>query len=304
MYIVNVLMSTYNGMEYIEQQIDSIMKQKEVKTILTIRDDGSIDDTIKIIERLKNKYDKRITLYCGENLGYRKSFLSLLDLTISADYYCFSDQDDVWKEDKCIQAINCLTQNDEYLLYASAITITDKQLYILEEKKFLNLKLSIGSSLIRTRLPGCTYVFSDSLLQYIRLFSHLEYPEIEMPEHDTVALCCAELLGKVYVDNNSYILHRRTTKSVTAGGNGILKRIMTEKKILFDRKNVKYHLAKEIIEKVTILNNGDDIKLLRQVLNYKNSLADTCKLLVNNDFSCGLLLVDLEAKLKVLMHNF
>lgn len=53
-----VLMSTYNGEKYIEQQIDSILKQQLVKVYLFIRDDGSSDKTIEIIE----KYEKNMII--------------------------------------------------------------------------------------------------------------------------------------------------------------------------------------------------------------------------------------------------
>lgn len=52
MYVVNILMSTYNGEKFISEQINSIMNQVDVNTILTIRDDGSSDKTVSIINVL------------------------------------------------------------------------------------------------------------------------------------------------------------------------------------------------------------------------------------------------------------
>ena len=57
---VQVLLSTYNGEKYLKEQIESILKQKEVDIHLLVRDDGSSDSTIKILEEISNK-NKKIT---------------------------------------------------------------------------------------------------------------------------------------------------------------------------------------------------------------------------------------------------
>ena len=71
-YDVIVLMSSYNGEKYIEEQIESIFKQENVKVKLIIRDDGSNDSSIEIINRLSNIYD--IKLINGTNMGAKASF--------------------------------------------------------------------------------------------------------------------------------------------------------------------------------------------------------------------------------------
>ena len=94
---VAILMSTYNGEKYLTEQIESIQKQTNNNWHLYIRDDGSTDKTPIILSDFA-KYDKRITFFNREhicNLGVVKSFMNLL-ANIDADFYMFSDQDDVW----------------------------------------------------------------------------------------------------------------------------------------------------------------------------------------------------------------
>ena len=76
---VAVLMSTYNGETYLEEQINSILKQKNIDVELIIRDDGSTDNTVAIIEEYMDIYDN-ITFFKGNNKGYANSFLSLLKI--------------------------------------------------------------------------------------------------------------------------------------------------------------------------------------------------------------------------------
>lgn len=65
---INVLMSTYNGEKYLKEQIDSILNQKGVEVYLTIRDDGSTDHTLEIIDDYVKK-DPRVKLLRGKTWG-------------------------------------------------------------------------------------------------------------------------------------------------------------------------------------------------------------------------------------------
>ena len=99
-------MSTYNGKDYLREQIDSILAQncKEqmgVSLKLFIRDDGSKDGTQKILDEYAEKYPDRISWYQGENIGVIKSFFELMEKSDEkAEYYAFSDQDDYWHKEK------------------------------------------------------------------------------------------------------------------------------------------------------------------------------------------------------------
>ena len=74
---VAVLLSTYNGEKYLEEQLNSLIKQKDVDITIIIRDDGSNDNTIKIIKKYTKKYNF-IKFYTGKNKGYAKSFFDLI----------------------------------------------------------------------------------------------------------------------------------------------------------------------------------------------------------------------------------
>ena len=71
---VLVLLSTYNGEKYVETQVNSVLKQKNVDVDIFIRDDGSKDNTVAVIEKLN---DSRISIFKEENKEQRTAFLSL-----------------------------------------------------------------------------------------------------------------------------------------------------------------------------------------------------------------------------------
>lgn len=98
--MIDILMSTFNGAEFLEAQIDSILSQDFREFRLLIRDDGSTDSTLKILERYC-AIDGRIQLINDNlgNLGSSQSFLRLLELSKS-DLFMLADQDDVWLQGK------------------------------------------------------------------------------------------------------------------------------------------------------------------------------------------------------------
>ena len=98
---VNILMSTYNGQQFLAEQIRSIQDQSYTDWTLFIRDDGSSDNTKEILKDFERQ-DSRIHLIDSDksdNLGVIKSFHKLVNHD-RADYYFFSDQDDVWLPNK------------------------------------------------------------------------------------------------------------------------------------------------------------------------------------------------------------
>ncbi|HFI0586598.1 glycosyltransferase family 2 protein [Streptococcus sp. 2022WUSS135] len=104
---VNILMSTYNGQQFLAEQIRSIQEQAYTDWTLFIRDDGSSDNTKEILKDFERQ-DSRIHLIDSDksdNLGVIKSFHKLVNHD-RADYYFFSDQDDVWLPNKLELSLN------------------------------------------------------------------------------------------------------------------------------------------------------------------------------------------------------
>ncbi|HEO5457918.1 TPA: glycosyltransferase family 2 protein [Streptococcus agalactiae] len=133
---VNILMATYNGEKFLAQQIESIQKQTFKEWNLLIRDDGSSDKTCDIIRNFTAK-DSRIR-FINENehhnLGVIKSFFTLVNYEV-ADFYFFSDQDDVWLPEKLSVSLEVAKHkaSDVPLLVYTDLKVVNQELNILQD---------------------------------------------------------------------------------------------------------------------------------------------------------------------------
>ena len=96
---LTILMSTYNGQQYLDKQLKSIYNQRNIEDYdvsIIVRDDGSQDDTVRILGSWSDRMN--IIVYREKNVGARESFYWLIKNAPESDYYAFSDQDDIWKD--------------------------------------------------------------------------------------------------------------------------------------------------------------------------------------------------------------
>lgn len=131
--MIHILMSTYNGDRYLTEQLDSIITQTYTDWRLFVRDDGSSDDTIQILESYASKEPRIALIQDEENLGACHSFERLLALSEGADYYAFCDQDDVWKQNKLALSVAAIQQEetqhpDKPIIVHTDLQVVDEQL--------------------------------------------------------------------------------------------------------------------------------------------------------------------------------
>lgn len=139
---INVLVSTYNGEKYIEEQLKSIDCQTYSNVHVYVRDDGSTDHTVELVNRYirENELSDKYTVATGENIGFSKSFHLLMQMADSGEYWAFCDQDDVWYPNKLSNAVKWMQtqKNDIPLLYQSKIAIGNSDLSEIVPYKYEN----------------------------------------------------------------------------------------------------------------------------------------------------------------------
>jgi len=117
----SVVMATYNGVEYLIEQLDSLRDQTLQIDEVIICDDGSKDETVTMIQDYieKNGLEKRWKIIENEqNLGYANNFHKALSLA-DGDYIFFSDQDDIWHLDKIEEMTRVLEESPRIQLLCS-----------------------------------------------------------------------------------------------------------------------------------------------------------------------------------------
>lgn len=129
-----VLLASYNGQDFIEDQIMSILNQKQCKVKILVCDDNSSDNTLKILKQIKKNNNNIEIIQNKENVGYSKNFYNLIKLANlkQIDYVAYSDQDDIFKKHKFISSINLLKKYNAVAL-SSAVECFGKSKKILRQ---------------------------------------------------------------------------------------------------------------------------------------------------------------------------
>lgn len=242
-------MSTYNGQDYLIEQIQSILNQTNHEWHLYIRDDGSSDKTCKIIQSFAQKYNciTFINDKNRENVGVVRSFMRLLQV-IKADFYMFSDQDDVWLPNKVQITLNRMLQCH----YQSLPVCVHTNLEVVDNslKKYVSASRKLVWSSFQRLLfwncvTGCTIMVNQKLKNMIK-FKNMNYDNIYM--HDWwIALIAAEF-GEISFINKSTMLYRQHGNNVE----GSLQR-HSVKEVIYRLTNYDYDRAN--MKKIILIAN-------------------------------------------------
>lgn len=209
---VAVLMSTYNGMRFLPEQVESILSQKDVEVQLFVRDDGSSDGTVDYL----SKFDDRLTLIPGKNLGVGNSFMQLVYMVPETyDYYAFSDQDDIWMQEKLAIAVNALDDRPGSCLYVSNQTLTDAGGKPIGNRYATAPDVSFRQILCQNMISGCTMVWNRELHVLLSDPSHRPDPELLRARiHDVWVAMAAAVTGEILYDDESHIYYRQHENNV------------------------------------------------------------------------------------------
>lgn len=276
---VQILMSTYNGEKYLIEQIESLQEQVGVKIKILVRDDGSTDRTIDILEDMKNQ--GILEWYKGENLKPAKSFLNLLKHAPEADYYSFCDQDDVWEAEKLIKAVTKLEKegDERPSMYFSNTRLVDEKLRLIKQNKPISGSYTFGQALIRNNATGCTIVFNKKLLNIIK-----NYEPKFIPMHDYwLYLVCLAVDGKVIFDNNTYIKYRQHSNNVVGGRRNFIKEYRNKWYMLINKDATRYKTCYELKKGFYDLMTLSNKKKIDKILVYKNNISNKLELILDKD---------------------
>ena len=274
---IAVLMATYNGEKWLEHQIKSIFKQKNVKIKLIIQDDHSVDNTQKIIKKFRKKNNIDFLINNKNKRSASLNFLNLIIKTnINCDFYAFSDQDDIWNNNKLNQAVKKISENN-CSVYSSNISIIKNKKKILMKKSNNQKKYDF----IFEGVPGCTIVMSKiAFFKIKKKLMELKYEDLKkISMHDTfIYFYLRSINFHWYIDKYSFINYRQHEDNVIGVNYGLG----------FSKKKLN-----SFMRRFKLIRSGfyrKSILKIAKVLNYENwiirslknlSLIDRAKLILN-----------------------
>jgi glycosyltransferase involved in cell wall biosynthesis len=206
--LISVVMCTYNGEKYIEEQLNSILKQTYQNLEIIIVDDVSTDNTWQILEQYQQKY-KNISIYKNEkNLGYIKNFENALKKA-TGDLIAIADQDDIWLPQKLeIQQKNI---EDNLIIYHDSALINQKGEYLNKNiSSIINMYEgdNCRSLIFDNCISGHTILCKKELLSYI-------FPFPTDMFYDWWMGFIALAVGKIKYLPETFVKYRQHEQSVT-----------------------------------------------------------------------------------------
>lgn len=221
---VAIAMAVYNGEAYLRQQLDSILHQDWSNWILFVRDDGSSDSSLSILHEYQKKDPERIVLIEDPALrggGAMRNFFAILrwirDYYPQLNYFMFSDQDDIWLENKIEICLRKIKEEEKKasipFLVHTDLKVADADLNVLAESFFayssqdphLN---ALPRLLMEDTVTGCTALWNKRLNDQLVL--NTQYPVM----HDWWLALTASALGRIIYLDTPTILYRQHGKNV------------------------------------------------------------------------------------------
>ncbi len=292
---VCILLSTYNGERYLEEQLDSLVKQENADIDILVRDDGSTDTTCKILDKWQDK--GLLKWYTGNNKGFAMSFMDLVQNSEDYDYYAFCDQDDIWFPNKLKMAIKHLSsmQSPVRLYCSNTFYYKNGENFGLIKKSVP--KYNIYTCLVQNIATGCTIVFNQSLKD-IMLSKMPEY----IIAHDFWAYQTAVIFGEVYYDENAYMYYRQHDNN-QIGAKTLRSEIWKRRINSFFRSKKEYGIslqAKELLNCYSEKMSDEKRNIISLVANYKDSICTRIKLILDCRYTMGRTLNNILLKIKIL----
>lgn len=276
---IAVLLSSYNGEKYIREQIDSILNlnvlnDKKYHLKLYVRDDGSTDSTLTILKEYENKGKIEI-VPSDSNLGPAKSFLSLLN-AIEADFYAFSDQDDVWHKNKISRALTKLENIQRPAIYYANAELVDSELHSFNRYVYREVQHPcLESIMCCCNVLGCTMVFNNNLK---KIFEKHSFMEINIGMHDYyLCMLCMACGGSIIFDPDPVMMYRQHGNNVV--GYDIKKKIGKRIASLSQRSPISIaEDAKNLLRYESDMT-AEGKELLRIIESYKSNVICRGKLI-------------------------
>lgn len=271
--LVAICMSTYNGEKYLEQQLQSLFNQTYSNIKIYVRDDGSTDKTMEILQKYQ---DKLIIVESKENLGVVQSFMNILNYAEDADYYAFCDQDDVWLENKIERAVKKLEESKEKIptMYFSDYNYCNENMNYISRSAINKNGPSFQNALVECISLGMNMVI-DRNLRDILVKNKMQ----KAMYHDWIIYLIASGIGNVIYDREVTVKYRRHGNNVSTANQSFIQFQIWRIKQIFKKSYFK-QVKEQLIEFENIYSEKlktEDRKLLKLFTKKNYSFTNAIK---------------------------
>jgi len=286
---VQVLISTYNGEKYIISQIESILNQTYKNISILIRDDGSTDNTVKILEMFQ---EKGLVKYysSGNNIGHLASFFDLIhNADKSCNYFAFADQDDYWMPNRIENAINDIANENINIphsipiLHSCRFRLADENLNPIKKKVKISKPIGLGNTLIECPFLGFTLFFNNKMLEFMDKVKNTE----NVRGHDTTISIIACMFGRTYTGKSYDILYRQHSKNFSGGlGKTFLREINIRARMLlfFIRNNILTKNAEAVYKIYESIMDDRNREIFLKFINRNKSITNRISIIFDKQF--------------------
>lgn len=222
---IHILMGLYNGSNYLPEQLKSISDQTYENWTLSCSDDGSTDDTCKILQEFRQNSTQKVEIIEGPGQGFSENFLSMVrSLPDECGVIAFSDQDDIWLPDKIERGLHHLLQAplDVPAIYGSSAWIWDfktdkkqKTPQLRRPPSFLNAlveNFATGNTMLLNQPAAC--LLRDASKKIGAVYAH------DWWAYALITGCG----GTILYDDEPTVLYRQHNRNEIGAGETFLKR--------------------------------------------------------------------------------
>ena len=269
-----ILLASYNGEKYISEQLDSIINQTYKNWELIIRDDGSKDETVTILNKYEKK-DERIKILRDDkgNLGFLKNFEELL-FNAKEEFVLFSDQDDFWLKNKLEKFVEKIRDLDEKVLSKPLLIhcnslVCDDMLEIIKEE-FIDSKIAKKTN---SNIYFFEYIVQGSTSMVNKKMIKESLPFLKnVTLHDRYFHLLSQFLGtRVFIDE-SLVKYRQHERNEIGANRSIIKNIMSKKYFYVEDRKLIEEIKEKYIKCLRKRDLNDIEKYLEVTDRNKNRL--------------------------------
>jgi len=274
---VHILLATYNGAQFLTEQLDSIARQTHSAWTLTISDDGSTDNTLALVAEFAARITQPLTVLQGpRQKSSTRNFCHLIQNAPTAeasDLYAFCDQDDVWLDNKLERAVEWHAQQQSHAvrLYCSRTQFVDEQLKPIGLSPGIQRPPSFGNALVQNIASGNTMVMSHDVL----LAQKKVKPEHSVWHDWTTYIVTTALAGRIWFDDEPCLLYRQHPQNVIGSNTGPIAAILQMPALLKGRYRRRAEINQRGIQSLLKEMPEENIKVYEQfqrLLQAKNGI--------------------------------